>query len=68
MSALPFAPLTLGELNARCDAMQGRIAWVVATRVEDGRPIDDERLRALAVELNTLHDAAHLRVERTGLR
>jgi len=48
--------------------MQGRIAWVVATRVEDGRPIDDERLRALAVELNTLHDAAHLRVERTGLR
>lgn len=63
MSALPLAPLTRQQLNARFERVQSHIAWRVAACAADGEIRDHDRdyLFALADDLEELQAARVVR-------
>lgn len=65
MTTLPYAPLTLAELNVRVHQAQAEIAWTVAHLLLGGGGLTDgdtDRLRDMAERLESYHAAAYARV------
>jgi len=63
---VPFAPLTLSELNYRCAGMQADISWTAWSAFKDeSKPpteVEERRLRQLVIQMNELHEAAMVRL------